>query len=104
MAVVLQVNFPKDALFGDEMAAHSKEIAESIAEEPGMIWKIWLENEEEKEAGGLYLFETRELANAYLTMHTERLKAQGWDDIEAKIFDINRALTQITRGPVFDLD
>lgn len=47
MAVLLQNNFPKDALFGDEMAAHSKKIAESIANEPGMIWKIWLENEEE---------------------------------------------------------
>ena len=82
------------------MATQFKEIAQSIAQEPGMIWKIWAENEEAHEAGGLYLFQDRASADAYMAMHVPRLRAQGFDNIRAKVFDINEPLTRITRGPI----
>lgn len=31
--------------------------------------QVWTENAETKEAGGVYLFDTRENAQAYITMH-----------------------------------
>ena len=43
-----------------------KGLAESIAQEPGLIWKIWTENAATHEAGGIYLFTDRASAEAYL--------------------------------------
>ena len=39
-----------------------------------MIWKIWTENEAERLGGGVYLFEDQLSAEAYLAMHSARLK------------------------------
>jgi len=99
MPVLLQVDFPKEAPFGDEMASQSKDLAESIANEPGMQWKIWTENAKTGEAGGIYLFDDLPSAEAYMAMHTDRLKARGLENIRTKFFDINEPLTRITRGP-----
>ena len=100
MPKLVQVDFPYPGAFGDEMAAQLKDLAESITNEPGFIWKIWTENATDSEAGGIYLFEDEASAQAYITMHTERLNGFGITGIRAKIFDINPALSQITRSPV----
>ncbi len=100
MAFVLQVDFPMDGPFGDEMAAAFKELAESINDEEGFIWKVWTENQETKEAGGIYLFETAETAENYLNMHTARLAGFGISKVNGKIFEVNSALTEINHGPV----
>ena len=34
-----------------------------------MRWKIWTEDAQAREAGGIYLFDTREHAQRYLDMH-----------------------------------
>ena len=100
MAVLLQVEFKMDGPFGDEMAEQFADLAESINEEEGFIRKIWTENAEDKEAGGIYIFDTQENAEKYLEMHEERLKEMGVPDLRAKIFDINSKLTEITNGLV----
>ena len=100
MPILVQVDFPKEAPYGNEMASQYKEVAESIAREPGLIWKIWTENEETREAGGIYLFEDRASAEAYTTMHSARLAARGLDNVRVKIFEINDRLTRLTRGPI----
>ena len=41
MAKLLQIDFPFAGPFGDDMAVALRELAESIASEPGFIWKIW---------------------------------------------------------------
>lgn len=99
MSVVLQVDFKMDGPFGPEMAAQFKELAESINDEQGFKWKIWTEDAKSKEAGGIYLFDTKENAQKYLDMHSERLKGFGIDDVNAKIFTTNDELTRITNGP-----
>ena len=63
-----------------------------------MIWKTWTENPETGEAGGIYLFEDEVSLNAYLIMHTERLKSFGIEQINAKKFDVNEPLTAMTHG------
>ncbi|SOC40558.1 monooxygenase [Ureibacillus acetophenoni] len=100
MSYLLQVDFPMDGPFGDEMAQAFEELANSITEENGFIWKIWTENEDAKEAGGIYLFETKETAQKYLEMHTKRLAGFGITNVNAKIFSINSKLTEITKGPL----
>lgn len=48
MAKLLQVDFGFNGPFGKEMANALVELAESINYEPGMLWKIWTENEKDK--------------------------------------------------------
>ncbi|MGN4240604.1 monooxygenase [Staphylococcus equorum] len=100
MVHILQVDFPLDGPFGDEMARQFEDLAKSINDEPGFLWKIWTENETSKEAGGIYAFDSKVHAESYLNMHSERLNAMGVTEINAKIFTINEGLTQITHGRV----
>ena len=100
MAHVLQVDFKMNGPFGDEMADAFSDLAKSINEEEGFLWKIWTENPQKDEAGGIYIFETRETAENYIEMHSKRLAGFGISDVNAKIFAINSKLTEITKGPV----
>lgn len=97
---LLQVDFKMDGPFGEEMANSFQDLARSINDEEGVIWKIWTENEETKESGGVYLFKTIESAEKYLTMHTARLTSFGIKDIRGKIFKVNEALSAINHGPI----
>ena len=99
MAVVLQIDFSYPGPFGTRMAEGLRELALSIAEEPGLVWKIWTENETENRCGGIYLFEDGGYARDYLDRHLARLEAFGVTDVRAMIFDVNEALSKITRGP-----
>ncbi|OMF28640.1 monooxygenase [Paenibacillus sp. FSL H8-0548] len=100
MAYVLQVNFKMNGPFGDEMAEEFSDLAKSINEEDGFMWKIWTESSETNEAGGIYLFETKETAEKYYVMHMSRLAGFGITNVNAKIFAINSKLTEITKGRV----
>lgn len=100
MAYLLQVDFKMDGPFGQEMVDGFKDLAMSINEEKGFIWKIWTENEVNSEAGGIYLFETKEDAENYLEMHTKRLNGFGITEVNGKLFETNDALTKINHGPL----
>ena len=100
MAYLLQVDFKMDGPFGNEMSEGFKDLALSINEEEGFLWKIWTEDADAKEAGGIYLFKTKETAQSYLTMHSARLASFGITDIRGKIFEINEALSTINNGPI----
>ena len=52
MPYLLQVDFQYQGPWGDGMTAALRGLAESIANEPGLIWKIWTENQAAGEAGG----------------------------------------------------
>lgn len=89
-----------DGPFGEDMANSFQNLARSINDEEGVIWKVWTENEETKESGGVYLFKTKESAEKYLTMHTARLTSFGIRDIRGKIFKVNEALSAINHAPI----
>jgi len=97
---LLIFDFPARPPGGPERAAEMRALAESIATQPGLIWKIWTESAAENRAGGVYLFENRAAAEAYHRMHAERLGRLGVKDISATYRRLNTALTTITRGPV----
>jgi len=100
MSKLIQIDFPYDGPYGQEMADAFHDLAESIAAEPGFIWKIWTENPERGEAGGIYLFEDQASADAYLTLQTARLESFGIKNITAKIFDVNEQLNAVTKAPM----
>jgi hypothetical protein len=100
MTYLLQVDFPYQGPWGDEMAKAMTALAQSIAQEPGLLWKLWTENPATGEAGGIYLFSDRPSAEAYLTMHSARLKSFGVHQVNAKIFAVNNTLSLIDRAPL----
>jgi hypothetical protein len=96
---VLIFDFPNSA-FGPERTEALKPLAENIAGQRGLLWKIWTEEPSAKRAGGVYLFETREAAEAYHAMHAKRLAARGITGIEATYRGVNEALSRIDRAPL----
>lgn len=100
MPYLLQVDFPYAGPWGDEMSNAMQDLARSIADEPGLLWKLWTENPTVGEAGGVYLFADRASADAYLAMHRARLKGFGVPAVNAKIFAVNEALSRIDRAPL----
>ncbi|WP_120238134.1 monooxygenase [Marinifilum flexuosum] len=99
MAVIMYVDFPHSGPFGEEMAKQMKDLANSINNEPGVVWKIWTQNESDKTAGGVYVFDNRANAEKYLAMHTERLNQWGYSEIRGRIFEVNEELSKINNGP-----
>ena len=102
MPTLLQFDFPLAGPWGDEMATAFGDLAGIIGRSPGLRWKIWTENEAEGTAGGIYLFDDDDSAQAYLEEHTARLEGFGVRDIRAKAFHVNEPLTAVTRGPLGD--
>ena len=97
---LVQFDFAYDGPFGPEMSEAMDGLARSIADEPGFVWKIWTENQAEREAGGIYLFADEPSARGYIAKHSARLEELGIENVNAKVFDVNGPLTAITKGPV----
>lgn len=100
MPYLLQVDFDMDGPFGDAMVQAFSELAHSINQEPGMLWKIWTEAAAQGQAGGVYLFDTHANAERYLQMHSARLLQAGVRNLRSRIFEVNEALSAINHGPV----
>jgi hypothetical protein len=95
---LLQIDFPSDGPWGQDMAEAFAGLAGMIAATPGLLWKIWTESAANHEAGGIYLFADEASLDRYLAEHTARLKSFGIDGIRARKLDVNEPLTGITRA------
>ena len=99
--MILQINFTLN-IPATEYAELSKAAAQPISEVHGLIWKIWLINDNMHEAGGIYHFDSQASLEAYLNgplvamMKTMPIVR----DIAVKQFDVIPDLTSTTRGPV----
>ncbi len=98
---ILQINF-KITSSAKDYATLVAPLADPIAKVPGLDWKVWLLNEQNHEAGGVYLFRDEASATAYLNGDiVAGLKKQPTlKDISAKVFDVVENLTHKTRGPI----
>ncbi len=94
------MDFPARGDGGPEQQAALRALAESIANEPGLVWKIWTEDRAGGRAGGIYLFASLAEARAYHAMHAARLTEQGIGPIRAEYRHANTALSAITRAPI----
>jgi Putative mono-oxygenase ydhR len=87
-----------------EFLAHSGVAATRIASAGGLIWKIWILDEEKFEMGGLYLFANRETSVAFL--HHPVIQSVSSDPVvlstESQLWDVESSLSALTRGPLPD--
>lgn len=100
---LLQVNL-KYSISRAELETAWLDAAQPIADTPGLRWKVWLINEADREAGGVYLFDSEAAALSYLgSPIVAALKGSpAVSDVSAKLFDVLDAHTAITRGPVLE--
>jgi len=97
--VLLHIDFVFNGPWGDALAEACEPLAKDIAGEPGLLWKVWTEDQSNKRAGGEYLFDNHADAQRYLDKHRDRLQAMGVMHINIMIFDVNVPLSRITRVP-----
>jgi len=97
--ILVQINFgfPPE-MMGDSLSENAKPLAESINSEPGFISKIWIENIQTEESGGIYMFKDMDSAQKYVEMHTKRVEAMGAKNITCKYFNVNEPLSIINLG------
>jgi hypothetical protein len=85
--------------------AHSREAATIIASVKGLIWKMWILQEEEFEMGGIYLFADHETAEAYLNHPVIKAVRSNSAVVsaESQVWDVESSLSAITRAPLPDV-
>jgi hypothetical protein len=100
-AKILQINFRLNVPRA-EFEQIAATLADDFAQLPGLRWKIWLMNEAEEEAGGIYLFEDELSLSAYLEgpLAAAVMAHPALSDLNAKVFDSIEEITRITRGPI----
>ena len=97
-AKIVQINYK---LNGPRIEYEQENLpyAQPIADLPGMRWKVWIINEAQSEAGGIYLFDAAPAAQAFLNGPIIA-EMKGDPTLSIKVFDVIPELTAITRGPV----
>jgi hypothetical protein len=93
-ALVFQFAFPGP--WGEDLADHARPLARDIAAEPGLKWKLWLEDRRTGHAGGIYLFEDAAAAERYRLKHERRLSGMGLAGITVAAFSVNTELSVLT--------
>ena len=80
-------------------------MAQVIADVPGLVWKVWLLNVQDGEAGGIYLFQDEQSLFAYLSgpIIAQIKKLPQLRDISAKRFGTMPELTVVTSHPISSL-
>jgi hypothetical protein len=97
-ATILQINYK----LSGPRAEYEKEnlpYAQPIADIPGLRWKVWIINEVQSEAGGIYLFDDDAAVQAFMDGPIIA-EMRGDPTLSIKPFDVIAELTTITRGPV----
>ena len=98
---ILQVNFKFNvprAQFEDDASS----LAQAFAEIPGCVWKIWPMNEDESEAGGIYLFADEASLENYKAspLFAAVLSHPALSDYSVKQFEVLEELGRVTRAPI----
>lgn len=98
---VLQINF-KFNIPSADLKNGLAPFVKDIAAVSGLRWKVWIMNEQENEAGGIYLFDDEESIQAYLggSIIAGLKSNPALSDISAKVFDVVEDFTAETRGPI----
>jgi hypothetical protein len=101
MARILQLNF-KFSVSPEAYEEAVSPLAEPIAAVDGLRWKVWLMNEDESEAGGIYLFDDAAVVQAYLEgpIVAQVTSHPALSEFSVKQFDVMDRVTAVTRGPV----
>jgi hypothetical protein len=98
---ILQVNFKFNVTRAQfENAASS--VAQAFADVPGCVWKVFLMNEAESEAGGIYLFADEASVENYKSspLFASVLSNPAFSDYSVKQFEVMEEVSRITRAPL----
>src|SRR5262249_40922986 len=73
-------------------------VASDFSAIPGCCWKIWLINEDRKEAGGVYLFESDAELKQFLnsSLFSSVAGNPAFSNLQTNIFDVAEAASAIT--------
>jgi hypothetical protein len=85
----------REARYTDALAAKFRNIE-------GLNWKIWLDSPDEPRIGGIYLFESRAAADAYLAgplVAALRSNPEVFN-LEIHTFDVRERMSELTRAPI----
>jgi hypothetical protein len=95
---ILEVHFDYEFI-NKELAI---EYAKLLQQVKGLIWKIFIINNEERLTGGLYLFEDEKAAKDYIEGPVfDQLKSMlGLNNFRINFFDIMEEESKITRAPI----
>jgi rhodanese-related sulfurtransferase len=98
---ILQINF-KILISPAEYKQANQPYGRVIANIPGLAWKVWLMNESNLEAGGIYLFDDEIALQAFLNgpIVGSLKENPALTDLSLKFFDVLQNLTAETRGPL----
>lgn len=104
--VIVQVNYRRPEMPKAEWEArYTDDRARQFLAVDGLQWKIWLDGDAERRAGGIYLFADRAAAEAYANGPiVARMKANpDIAELEIRVFDVRERMSAITNAPVPDL-
>lgn len=98
---ILQVNFNFN-VSREEYENTVAPFAQDFANVPGCQWKIWLMNEQEKEAGGIYLFDSEQAVGEFKKspLVAAILSHPALSSFSIKQFDILEGISAITNAPL----
>ena len=100
---LLIVRYGRERAHDDpEQAAGFRQAAENIAGVPGLVWKLWGYDDDQRVATSIYLFDRESNARAWgdgpmvpgLSAHP------GITNIEVRYFDVDQELSTVTRAPM----
>jgi hypothetical protein len=97
----MQLNFNFSVSRAEYEAALAP-LVDHFAALDGLRWKIWMINEAEAEAGGIYMFEDEASVNAFLegSLAAQVTSHPALSEFSVKQFDVMENQTEICRGPV----
>ena len=98
---ILQVNF-KFNVPREQYENTVSPMAQDFANVPGCLWKVWLMNEKDSEAGGIYLFADE--ASVEKFKESELVKGvlghPALSDFSIKQFEVLESVSRVTRAPL----
>ena len=101
--VIVQINYRRPEMPKAEWEArYTDDRALQFLEVPGLLWKIWLDGDADRLAGGIYLFESRAAAEAYAAGPiVARMRANpDLSEVDIRIFEVRERMSGITRAPL----
>ena len=99
--ILLQVNF-NYSVSKEEYKEAIAPLVDKFAQLPGLKWKVWILNAENKEAGGIYMFGDQESVADYLASSLAKIVTthSALSNFSIKQFTVMKSESKITRGPV----
>ena len=81
-------------------------VAPKFSEIPGCNWKIWLINEDRKEAGGVYLFESASELEQFVNgnLFASVANNPAFSNLQTNTFGVAEAASVITGAPLVKMN